>query len=75
MSNEHGNTRRSKLYDLLYEWFATGTCDDCQHMLTYRDGDLRHPCAKCECYERYRLADEMKEDLKEKVNQIMEVFK
>ena len=66
-------SKKQQLYTLLYEWFATETCDDCQHMLTYRDGDNRHPFAKCECYEKYKLADEMSEDLKEKVKRILEI--
>ncbi len=66
-------TTKAKLYDLLYEWFITETCDDCQHISTFRDGDDRHPCNKCDCYERYRIADAMKSDLKEKVCQILNV--
>ena len=66
-------SKKSQLYALLYEWFATETCNDCQHMLTYRDGDHRHPCAKCECYDKYRICDDEKEDLKEKVKQILDI--
>ena len=67
-------TKRAKLQAMLYEWFVTETCDDCQHILSFRDGDARHPCNKCECYERFRIADSVKEDLKDKVNQILDVF-
>lgn len=65
--------RKVKLYELLYEWLVTETCDDCQHILTFRDGDARHPCNKCECYEKHRLSDSIKEDLKDKVNQIIDI--
>ena len=40
--------KKQQLYDLLYEWFSTKTCEDCLHMETYKDGDNRHPCGKCE---------------------------
>lgn len=64
-----------KLYELLYGWFVSETCDDCRHIESFRDGDARHPCNKCECYERFKVADSVKEDLKDKVNEIMEIIK
>lgn len=64
---------KQELYKLLYEWFITETCDDCQHISTFRDGDNRHPCNRCECYEKFRIDDRMKEDLKEKVKRIINV--
>ncbi len=64
---------KQELYKLLYEWFITETCEDCQHISTFLDGDNRHPCNRCECYEKFRIDDRMKEDLKEKVKQIINV--
>ena len=29
-----------QLYSILYEWFASETCTDCQHMETYVEGDV-----------------------------------
>lgn len=67
--------KRTKLYELLYEWFAQETCDDCCHMETYRDGDNRNPCNRCEGYNLYKPCNELKEDLKDKVKQIMDILK
>ena len=66
---------RTKLYELLYSWEVSEYCEYCQHISTFRDGDNRHPCNRCECYEKFRIDDRMKEDLKEKVKQIMNVVK
>ena len=65
---------RTKLYELLYSWEVTEFCDDCQHMTTYRDNDNRHPCAQCQSWNRFKIAEHIKEDLKDKVNEILEVF-
>lgn len=67
--------KKTKLYDLLYEWFACETCDDCYHMDTYKDGDNRHPCNRCEGYRLYKPCNELKEDLKDKVKQIIDILK
>lgn len=68
-------SKRQQLYNLLYEWFASETCTDCQHMETYVDGDGRHPCARCDCYEKYKVCNAMKEDIKDKVQQIIDIWK
>ena len=65
---------RTKLYELLYSWEVTEFCDDCQHMTTYRDNDNRHPCAQCQSWNRFKIAEHIKEDLKDKVNEILEVI-
>lgn len=67
--------KKKQLYDLLYEWFACETCADCFHMDTYKDGDNRHPCNRCEGYNLYKPCNELKEDLKDKVNEIIKVIK
>ena len=64
---------RTKLYELLYSWEVTEFCDDCQHLNTYRDNDNRHPCAQCQSWNRFKIADNIKEDLKDKVNEILKV--
>lgn len=66
---------KQELYKLLYEWFITETCEDCQHISTFMDGDNRYPCAQCKFGERYEIAKRIDEDLKEKVKQIMNVVK
>lgn len=73
ISKEEKVMVKQELYKLLYEWFITETCEDCQHISTFRDGDNRHPCNRCECYEKFRIDDRMKEDLKEKVKRIINV--
>ena len=50
-----------------------GYCDFCQHLTTYRDNDNRHPCAQCQSWNRFKIADHIKEDLKDKVNEILKV--
>lgn len=62
---------KPKLYQLLYEWLVSENCDNCQHLETFRDGDKRHPCNRCEFYERFKLANNIHHDLNDKVNQIL----
>ena len=64
---------RIKLYELLYSWEVTEFCDYCQHLTTYRDNDNRAPCAQCQSCNRFKIADHIKEDLKDKVNEILKV--
>ena len=68
---------KKKLYNLLYEWFVSEVdCSQCKHMGTFVEGDKRHPCNRCDdYYDRFKVSEEMKEDLKEKVVQIMEIIK
>lgn len=66
---------KKKLYNLLYRWFASGTCDDCEHIKTFRDGDNRHPCNRCYWYCMYKIDSNLKEDLKDKVDEIIKVVK
>lgn len=66
---------RTKLYELLYSWDVTEDCDNCEHITSYRDNDNRHPCAKCEHGDRFKIANRIKEDLKDKVEQIMNIIK
>ena len=67
---------KTKLYELLYSWeVVPEDCDNCQHIITYRDNDNRHPCAQCQNCDRFKIANRIKEDLKEKVNDIMNIVK
>lgn len=65
---------KTKLYELLYSWEVSETCDYCQHMITYRDDDNRHPCAQCQSCNRFKIANHVYEDLKDKVNEILKVI-
>lgn len=67
--------KKQKLYQLLYEWMIDETCDMCKHLASFRDGDNRHPCNRCDCYNLFKLSDDMAEDLKDKVKLIMEIVK
>lgn len=64
---------RTKLYELLYSWMVSEFCEDCQHMTTYRDNDNRHPCAQCQSWNRFKIDDNIKADLKDKVNEILKI--
>ena len=64
---------KTKLYELLYSWDVTEDCDNCEHITSYRDNDNRHPCAQCEHGDRFKIADNIKADLKDKVNEILKV--
>lgn len=68
-------TKKERLYKLLYEWEVLEVCDYCQHLTTYRDNDGRHPCAQCDTCNRFKLAKCVDEDIKDKVQQIMDVVK
>lgn len=67
--------KKEKLFNLLYEWMIEENCDYCKHLASFRDGDNRHPCNRCECYKLFKLSDVHKEDLKDKVKEIMNVMK
>jgi hypothetical protein len=64
---------RTKLYELLYSWDVTEDCDNCEHITSYRDNDNRHPCAQCKYGDRFKIANRIKADLKDKVNEILKV--
>lgn len=64
---------RTKLYELLYSWDVTEDCDNCEHIASYRDNDNRHPCVQCKYGDRFKIANRIKEDLKDKVNGILKV--
>ena len=64
---------KNKLYELLYSWEVSEHCDYCQHMTTYRDNDNRHPCAQCQSFNRFKIAEHIEKDLKDKVKQIMNI--
>lgn len=66
---------KTKLYELLYSWDVTEDCDNCEHITSYRDNDNRHPCAQCEHGDRFKIANRIKEYLKDKVEQIMNIIK
>lgn len=66
---------RTKLYELLYSWEVSEFCDHCQHLTTYRDNDNRNLCAQCRSFDRFKIADHIKEDLKDKVNEILRIVK
>ena len=65
---------KTKLYELLYSWEVSETCDYCQHMITYRDDDNRHPCAQCQSCNRFKLSKHIDDDLKDKVKEIYKVI-
>lgn len=67
------NQIKTKLYELLYSWEVSEHCDYCQHMTTYRDNDNRHPCAKCNSFNRFKIAEHIEKDMKDKVKQIMNI--
>ena len=69
------NDIKNKLYELLYSWEVSEHCDYCQHMTTYRDNDNRHPCAQCNSFNRFKIAEHIEKDLKDKVEQIMNIIK
>lgn len=64
---------KNKLYELLYSWEVSEHCDYCQHMTTYRDNDNRHPCAQCNSFNRFKIAEHIEKDFKDKVKQIMNI--
>lgn len=64
---------KTKLYELLYSWEVSEHCDYCQHITTYRDNDNRHPCAKCNSFNRFKIAEHVEKDMKDKVKQIMNI--
>lgn len=64
---------RTKLYELLYSWEVTEDCDNCEHITSYRDNDNRYPCDQCRSFDRFKIADHIKEDLKDKVKEILKV--
>lgn len=66
---------KNKLYSLLYSWEVSEHCDYCQHMTTYRDNDNRHPCAQCNSFNRFKIAEHLEKDLKDKVEQIVNIIK
>ena len=65
---------KTKLYELLYSWDVTEDCDNCEHISSYRDNDNRHPCAQCQSWNRFKIDDNIKADLKDKVNEIFKVI-
>ena len=64
---------KNKIYELLYSWEVSEHCDYCQHMTTYRDNDNRHPCAQCNSFNRFKIAEHIEKDIKDKVKQIMNI--
>lgn len=72
---EKKKSKRTILYELLYEWLVEENCDNCQHMVTYHDNDSRHPCNRCEFYDRFKIRAELKADLQDKVTEIIKVMK
>ena len=72
---EKKKSKRTILYELLYKWLIEENCDNCQHMVTYHDNDSRHPCNRCEFYDRFKIRVELKADLQDKVTEIIKVTK
>lgn len=72
---EKKKSKRTILYELLYKWLIEENCDNCKHMATYRDNDSRHPCNRCEFYDRFKIRVELKADLQDKVTEIIKVMK
>ena len=75
MANEKKQTKRARLYDFLYKLLINEDCDSCYHMTTYTDDNSRHACNRCEFYDRFKIREELKAELKEKVNEIIEITK
>ena len=67
--------KKQKLFDLLYEWLIDENCTCCKHLDTFRDGDNRHPCNRCEAYELFKLDDALKKELNDRVRQVINVVK
>ena len=67
--------KKRKLFDLLYEWTIEENCDYCKHLKSFRDGDNRHPCNRCEAYELFKLSDALKKELNDRVRQVINVVK
>lgn len=72
---EKNKSKRTILYELLYEWLVEENCDNCQHMVTYHDNDSRHPCNHCEFCDRFKIRVELKADLQDKVTEIIKAMK
>lgn len=72
---EKKKSKRTILYELLYKWLIEENCDNCKHMVTYHDNDSRHPCNRCEFYDRFKIRVELKADLQDKVTEIIKVMK
>lgn len=74
---EKKKSKRTILYELLYKWLIEENCDNCQHMVTYRDNYnySRHPCNHCKFYDRFKIKAELKADLQDKVTEIIKVMK
>lgn len=75
MANEKKQTIRAKLYDFLYKLLINEGCDSCRHMTTYTDGNSRHACNRCEFYDRFKIKEELKADLQDKVTEIIKITK
>lgn len=72
---EKKKSKRTILYELLYKWLIEENCDNCQHMVTYHNNDSRHPCNRCEFYDRFKIRIELKADLQDKVTEIIKITK
>ena len=70
---EKKKSKRTILYELLYKWLIEENCDNCQHMVTYRDDNGSHPCNRGEFYDRFKIREELKADLQDKVTEIIKV--
>lgn len=72
---EKKQTKRVRLYDFLYKLLINEGCDSCRHMTTYTDGNPRHICNRCEFYDRFKIKEELKADLQDKVTEIIKITK
>ena len=50
-------------------------CHTCKHLLSFRREDKRHPCYRCESYDRFKIRVELKADLQDKVTEIIKAMK
>ena len=69
MANEKKQTKRARLYDFLYKLLINEGCDSCRH------GNSRHACNHCEFYDRFKIKEELKADLQDKVTEIIKITK
>lgn len=68
-------TIKKRLFEIFYEWTIDEICDFCKHLKSFRDGDNRHPCNRCEAYELFKLDDALKKELDDRVKQIINIVK
>lgn len=67
--------KKEELFNILYEWMIEENCDYCKHLASFRDGDNRHPCNRCEANELFKLDDALKKELDDRVRRVVNLLK